>query len=150
VLRTPNQLRTTMKPTTLTLASAFVLSSTFALAHTTHHPRYGSGGSERPEPTTTGCRSSWPKTFKTQTDTKPIHSIAAQARPLRVWNGIFAAGDWRAKKTSSSLERDFCRRRLARQKGPEDDISAQRREIGDHHTREMAAKTAFVLAGLNI
>ena len=24
-------------------------------------------------------------------------SIAAQARPLRVWNGIFAAGDWRAK-----------------------------------------------------
>ena len=47
---------------------------------------------------------------------------------------------------ASSLERDFCRRRLARQKGPEDDVSAQRPEIGDHHTREMAAKTAFLLA----
>jgi hypothetical protein len=33
-------------------------------------------------------------------------------------------------------------------KGPEVDISAQRAEIGDHHTRKMAAKTAFVLAGL--
>ena len=32
-----------MKLTTITIASAFVLSSTFALAHTTHHPRYGSG-----------------------------------------------------------------------------------------------------------
>lgn len=32
-----------MKLTTITLASGFVLSSTFALAHTTHHPRYGSG-----------------------------------------------------------------------------------------------------------
>jgi len=43
----------------------------------------------------------------------------------------------------SKLERDFCRWRLARQKGPEDDISAQRPEIGDHHAREMAAKAAF-------
>jgi hypothetical protein len=25
-------------------------------------------------------------------------SSSAQARPLRVWNGIFAAGDWRAKR----------------------------------------------------
>lgn len=33
-----------MKLTTITLASALVLlSSTFALAHTTHHPGYGSG-----------------------------------------------------------------------------------------------------------
>src|SRR6516225_7033072 len=48
--------------------------------------------------------------------------------------------------SNSSLERDFCRRRLARQKGPEDDVSAERPEIGDHHTREMAAKTAFLLA----
>jgi hypothetical protein len=32
-----------MKLTTITIASAFVLSITFALAHTTHHPRYGSG-----------------------------------------------------------------------------------------------------------
>jgi hypothetical protein len=47
-------------------------------------------------------------------------------------------------------ERDFCRRRLARRKRLRDDISAQRPEIGDHLTREMAAKTAFVLAGLNI
>src|SRR5262249_24531728 len=45
----------------------------------------------------------------------------------RVWNGL-------------------CRRRRARQKGPEDDISAQRPEIGDHYVREMAAKTAFLLA----
>ena len=28
-------------------------------------------------------------------------------------------------------------------KGTEDDISAQRPEIGDHHAREMAAKAAF-------
>src|SRR6516162_1753747 len=43
----------------------------------------------------------------------------------RVWNGIFAARDGRAKK------------------GPEDDVFAQRPEIGDNHTREMAAKRAF-------
>jgi hypothetical protein len=47
---------------------------------------------------------------------------------------------------SSSLERDFCRRRRTRQKGPEDDISGQRPEIGDHRAREMAAKMAFLLA----
>ena len=49
-----------------------------------------------------------------------------------------------------SLERDFCRRRLARQKGPEDDVSAESPEIGDHHTREMAAKTAFLLASYQL
>jgi hypothetical protein len=48
--------------------------------------------------------------------------------------------------SSLSLERNFCRRRLARQKGPEGDVSVQRLEIGDHHTREMAAKTAFLFA----
>jgi hypothetical protein len=32
-----------MKLTTITLASAFVLLSTFALAYTTHHPRHGLG-----------------------------------------------------------------------------------------------------------
>ena len=32
-----------MKLMTTTLASAFVLSSTFALGRTTHHPRYGLG-----------------------------------------------------------------------------------------------------------
>jgi hypothetical protein len=47
-------------------------------------------------------------------------------------------------------ERDFCRRRLARRKGLRDDVSAQRPEVGDHHAREMTAKAAFVLAGLNI
>jgi hypothetical protein len=47
-------------------------------------------------------------------------------------------------------ERNFCRRRLARRKRLKDDISAQRPEIGDHHAREMAAKAALVLAGLNI
>ena len=50
---------------------------------------------------------------------------------------------------SPSLERDFCRRRQARQKRPEDDISEQRPEIGDHESREMAAKAAFLLAGLD-
>jgi hypothetical protein len=50
----------------------------------------------------------------------------------------------------SSLERDFCRRRLARQKGPEDGVSAQRPEIGDHHKRKMAAKTAFLLASYQL
>jgi hypothetical protein len=40
----------------------------------------------------------------------------------------------------SSLERDFCRRRLARQKGPEEDVSAQRPEIGDHHTEKWPQK----------
>src|SRR6516164_2861540 len=56
----------------------------------------------------------------------------------------------RASPPSSSLERDFCPRRLARQKGPEDDVSAQRPEIGDHHAQEMAAKTAFLLASYQL
>jgi len=47
---------------------------------------------------------------------------------------------------ASSLERDFCRRRLARQKGPEDDVSAPRPEIGDYLAREMAAKATVLLA----
>jgi hypothetical protein len=51
-----------------------------------------------------------------------------------------------SRVATSSLERDLCRRRRTRQKGPEDDISAQRPEIGDHYVREMAAKTAFLLA----
>ena len=49
--------------------------------------------------------------------------------PIRVWNGIFAAGDWRPE---SDLK---------------DDISEQRPEFGDWRAREMAAKTAFVLEG---
>ena len=52
--------------------------------------------------------------------------------PFRVRNGIFAAGDWRAKR------------------GPEDDVSAQRPEIGDHHSREMAAEMAFLLASYQL
>jgi hypothetical protein len=35
----------------------------------------------------------------------------------------------RASPPSSSSERDFCRRRLAREKGPEDDVSGQRPEM---------------------
>jgi len=50
----------------------------------------------------------------------------------------------------SSLERDFCRRRLARQKGPEGDVFAQRPEIRDHYTRELAAKTVFLLASCQL
>jgi hypothetical protein len=56
----------------------------------------------------------------------------------------------RASPPSSSLERDFCRRRQTRQKGPEHDISAQRPEIGDYHVREMAAKTAFLLTNCQL
>jgi hypothetical protein len=51
---------------------------------------------------------------------------------LEVWNAIFAAGDWRAKK------------------GPEGDVSAQRPEIGDYQTREMATKTGFLLASYQL
>ena len=50
----------------------------------------------------------------------------------------------------SSLERDFCRQRQMPRKRPEDDISTQRPEIGDHHAREMAAKAAFVLASYRL
>ena len=50
----------------------------------------------------------------------------------------------------SSLERDFCRRRQAPQKGPEVDVSAQRPEIGDYHAREMAAKAAFLAASYQL
>ena len=52
----------------------------------------------------------------------------AISRPIRVWNGIFAAGDWHAKRG----------------------LKAMRPEIGDHHTREMAAKTAFLLASYQL
>jgi len=69
------------------------------------------------------------------------------ARPLRLLRQPL---DRRASPPSSSLERDFCPRRLARRKGPEDDVSAQRPEIGDHHTREMAAKRAFLLASCQL
>ena len=40
-------------------------------------------------------------------------TLAISPCPIRVWNGIFAVGDWRAKR------------------GPEDNVSAQRPEIGD-------------------
>jgi hypothetical protein len=50
----------------------------------------------------------------------------------------------------SSLERDFWRQRQPPRMRPEDDISEQRPEFGDYRAREMAAETAFVLAGLNI
>ena len=49
-----------------------------------------------------------------------------------------------------SLERDFRRRRQPPRKQPEDDISERGPEFGDYRAREMAAKTAFVLAGFNI
>ena len=61
--------------------------------------------------------------------------------------------DWNQNnKPGANLpqERDFCRRRLARQKGPEDDVSAQRPEIGDHRKREMPAKGAFLLASYQL
>jgi hypothetical protein len=52
-------------------------------------------------------------------------------RPRQVWNGIFDAGDWHAKRDK-------------------DDVSAQRPEIGDCHAREMAAKTALLLASYQL
>jgi hypothetical protein len=48
------------------------------------------------------------------------------------------------------LERDFYRRRLTRQKGPEDDVSAQGPENGDHHAREMAAKSGLSARELSV
>jgi len=46
--------------------------------------------------------------------------------PCRVWNGIFAAGDWRAKKDlkTMSLRRDRKSETTAREKWPQDGISA--------------------------
>ena len=44
----------------------------------------------------------------------------------------------------------ICFQKLARQKVPEDDFSAQRPEIGDNHAREMAAKMAFLLASYQL
>ena len=44
---------------------------------------------------------------------------------------------------SSSLERDYCRRRLAHKRNLKTMFS-------DHHTREMAAKTAFLLASYQL
>ena len=38
----------------------------------------------------------------------------------------------------------------ALKRGPEVDVSAQRPEIGDHHTREFAAKPAFLLASYQL
>ena len=52
--------------------------------------------------------------------------------------------------TYSSLERDFYRRRQTRKKGARGDVSKQRPEIGDHDAREMAAKTAFLLASYQL
>jgi hypothetical protein len=58
----------------------------------------------------------------------PVQELLARLTcPLRVWNGIFAAGDRRAKE------------------GARGDVSTRRPEIGDHDAREMAAKTAFLL-----
>jgi hypothetical protein len=48
----------------------------------------------------------------------------------------------------SSLERDFCRRRLAHQNGPEDDVSAQRPAIGDH--QKWPQKAALLLASYQL
>src|SRR5215470_4442280 len=70
----------------------------------------------------------------------PPRNVRCGSRSLRI----------NANLPSSSLERDFCRRRQARQKRPEDDISEQRPEIGDHHSREMAAEMAFLLASYQL
>jgi hypothetical protein len=77
--------------------------------------------------------------------TRPAHSCNQPA--------LFEFGNPRTLAINlpcSSLERDFCRQRLAHQNGPEDDVSAQRPAIGDHHAREMAAKAAFLLASYQL
>jgi len=56
----------------------------------------------------------------------------------------------RTSPPSSSLERDFCRRRQTRQNGTGGDISAQRLEIRDHLTREMAAKNGLSASELSV
>src|SRR5262249_48680550 len=71
-------------------------------------------------------------------------------RPRRPETGVEVPPADASRVATSSLERDFCRRRRTRQKGPEDDISAQSPEIGDHHVREMAAKTAFLLTSCQL
>jgi hypothetical protein len=103
---------------------------------------------------------------------RPPKRTEQSACPTRVWNGIFAAGDKRAKRdlktislcrdlsspprtfaislTYSSLERDFYRRRQTGKKGARGDVSKQRPEIGDHDARGMAAKTAFLLASYQL
>ena len=50
----------------------------------------------------------------------------SKPRPLRVWNGIFAAGDRRAKRDlkTMSLRRDRKSETTAREKWPQDGISA--------------------------
>jgi hypothetical protein len=59
-------------------------------------------------------------------------ALLRSACPLRVWNEIFATGDWCAKRGLKAM------------------FSAQRPEIADHHAREMAAKTAFLLASYQL
>ena len=88
----------------------------------------------------------------------PTGSGKCRTRPCYGWGDgrrsrraeVVGTGPVEAPGLASTWERDFARRRLTRQKEPEDDIAAQRPEIGDRHAREMAAKAAFVLAGLNI
>ena len=48
------------------------------------------------------------------------------------------------------MARSCGRRCITRQKGPNDGVSAQRPEIGDHHVREIAAKTAFLLTSCQL
>src|SRR5262249_26020354 len=66
-------------------------------------------------------------------------------RDIRHYKATSPARDPPSLSCASSLERDFCRRRQTRQKGPDDDVSVQRPEIGDHDAREMAAKMGFLL-----
>jgi len=50
-----------------------------------------------------------------------VHKFVVQARPLRVWNGIFAAGDWRAKRglKTMSPRRDRKSETTTREKWPQ-------------------------------
>jgi hypothetical protein len=54
-------------------------------------------------------------------------SIAAQGRPLQVWNGIFAAGDWRAKRglKAMSPRRDRKSKTTTREKWLQSGLSAR-------------------------
>jgi hypothetical protein len=54
-------------------------------------------------------------------ETIVMGSIAAQARLLRVWNGIFGLGDWRAQKglKAMSPRRDRKSETTTREKWPQ-------------------------------
>jgi len=73
----------------------------------------------------------WDRANAAEEAPKKAESLFVQTSKER--SPEFARALLQSACSSSSLERDFCRRRLARQKGPEDDVSGGQR--GRHHSR---------------